>query len=133
MIRERRHRRLKSVDRPHRPSVVLEQPIIAAAEHRLQYAGNHRGMTAVERKGSKFITPERLLPAIRARGNPRDGDLRCLDAAEMPASAPWPEGIGSGSAPRCGSGPQNEGAGRWRGLWIRIRRSCFRAEPLRLP
>src|SRR5881397_1122596 len=67
VIRKRRHRRLESVDRPHRSAVVLEQPIIAAAEHRLQYAGNHRGMTAVERKGSKFITPERLLPATRAK------------------------------------------------------------------
>src|SRR3989442_8194895 len=64
VIRERRHRRLESVDRAHRPAVVLKQPIIAATEHRLQYAGNHRGMTAVERKGSKFITPEWLLPAI---------------------------------------------------------------------
>ena len=65
VIREGRHRRLEIVDRTHRPAVVLEQPIIAAAEHRLQYAGNHRGMTAVECKGSKFITPERLLPATR--------------------------------------------------------------------
>jgi hypothetical protein len=60
---------------------VLEQPIIAAAEHRLEYAGNHRGMTAVECKGSKFITPERLLPATRGSGNAREAramkDLQC--------------------------------------------------------
>src|SRR2546429_5168593 len=76
LIRERRHRRLECVDRPHGSAVVLEQPIIAAAEHRLECAGNHRGMTAVECKGSKFITPERLLPAARGsletRGKPRD-------------------------------------------------------------
>ena len=72
VIRERRHRRLESVDHPHGPAVVLEQPIIAAAEHRLQCAGNHLGMTAVECKGSEFITPARLLPATRGDGNARE-------------------------------------------------------------
>src|SRR5437899_12332075 len=136
VIRERRHRRLESVDRAHRPAVVLKQPIIAATEHRLQYAGNHRGMTAVECKGSKFITLERLLLATRGRwkrAGIRDGNFLCLGASEMPASAPWLGGIGSGSAPPCGSALRSAGAGRWRGRWIRIRRSCSRAEPPRLP
>src|SRR5438445_12023738 len=66
VIRDRRHRRLESVDRPHRPAVVLEPPIIAAAAHRLHYAGDHRGTTAVKRNESSLITPEWLHPELRA-------------------------------------------------------------------
>src|SRR5258706_4863866 len=78
VIRERRHRRLEGVDRPHGPAVLLEQAVIAAAEHRPQKAGNpgnHGGMTAVARKSSEFTTPERLLQGF---GRSVSADTRAI-------------------------------------------------------
>ncbi len=117
VIRERRHRRLEGVDRPHRSCVVLQQPVIAATEHRLQYAGNHRGMTAVARKSSKFITPERLLPRFGRSGSAGtraiEAGLPVFGRAGKPASGSRPGGTERGSALRLGNGLRSARAGRW--------------------
>src|SRR5262249_13023986 len=71
LVVERRQRRLERVDRLDRLRVLLQQPVVAAAENQLQPTGNHREQTVGTCKSSQSTTgvgPPRLRGELPGRG-----------------------------------------------------------------